>query len=84
MRSGISSNTWLGLSNSVGVIDSDYRGDIKLFIRNYSPSKRFTINNGDRIAQLLIVDCFTPTLLNSKNLSVTERNTSGFGSTGVK
>lgn len=84
MRSGISSASWLGLANGVGVIDSDYRGEIKLFIRNYSPSKRFVINNGDRVAQLLIVDFYAPKLLNSKNLSETVRSTSGFGSTGVR
>jgi dUTP pyrophosphatase len=84
MRSGIASDSWLGLANGVGVIDSDYRGEIKLNIRNYSPGRRYVINNGDRVAQLLIVDYFSPELINSKNLSVTERDAKGFGSTGVR
>jgi dUTP pyrophosphatase len=84
LRSGIAQQTWLGLANSVGVIDSDYRGEILLNIRNYSPTKRYMINNNDRIAQLVIVDYFAPTLINSKVLSTTVRGTGGFGSTGAR
>lgn len=84
MRSGLASSTTLTLANGVGLIDSDYRGEILVPIRNTSMTKRASINNGDRIAQLLLVDCFTPTLVQAKVLSDTKRNTSGFGSTGVK
>jgi len=84
IRSGLSSTTTLTLANGVGLIDSDYRGEILVPLRNVSLTKRASIGNGDRIAQLLIIDCFTPELTFSKNLSNTKRNTSGFGSTGVK
>jgi len=83
IRSGLSIKTALTLANGVGVIDSDYRGEILVPIRNTHPSKRYTINNGDRIAQLMIVDFFTPSFVHTKTLSETARNTGGFGSTGV-
>lgn len=84
IRSGLSIQSPLGLANGVGLIDSDYRGEIKVPIRNYSSSKRHTITNGDRIAQLLIVDYFAPTLNRVKELKETVRNDGGFGSTGTK
>ena len=84
IRSGLSIQSPLGLANGVGLIDSDYRGEIKVPMRNYSSSKRHTINNGDRIAQLLIVDYFAPTLNRVKELKETVRSNGGFGSTGTK
>jgi dUTP pyrophosphatase len=84
VRSGLSIQSPLGLANGVGLIDSDYRGEIKVPMRNYSSSKRHTINNGDRIAQLLIVDYFAPTLNRVKELKETVRSNGGFGSTGTK
>jgi dUTP pyrophosphatase len=84
MRSGLSIQSPLGLANGVGLIDSDYRGEIKVPMRNYSSQKRHTISNGERIAQLLIVDYFTPTLNRVKELKETVRNEGGFGSTGTK
>jgi len=84
IRSSLSLNSPLGLANGVGLIDSDYRGEIKVPLRNYSASKRYTINNEDRIAQLLLIDCFTPELIRTKALTETTRNDGGFGSTGTK
>ena len=84
IRSSLSLNSPLGLANGVGLIDSDYRGEIKVPLRNYSTSKRYTINNEDRIAQLLLIDCFTPELIRTKTLTETTRNAGGFGSTGTK
>jgi len=84
IRSGLSIQSPLGLTNGIGLIDSDYRGEIKVPIRNYSASKRHTIQNGDRIAQLLIVDHFIPNLNRVKKLNETDRSSGGFGSTGVK
>jgi len=84
IRSSLSLNSPLGLTNGVGLIDSDYRGEIKVPLRNYSASKRYTINNEDRIAQLLLIDCFTPELIRTKTLTETTRNDGGFGSTGTK
>jgi dUTP pyrophosphatase len=84
IRSSLSLNSPLGLANGVGLIDSDYRGEIKVPLRNYSASKRYTINNEDRIAQLLLIDCFTPELIRTKTLTETTRNDGSFGSTGTK
>ena len=52
-RSGLALKKGIGVLNSPGTIDSDYRGEILVPIRNTHPSKRYTINNGDRIAQLI-------------------------------
>lgn len=83
IRSSLSISTPLILSNGVGVIDSDYRGEIQVSLRNTSGTKRATINNGDRIAQLVIVDYYAPQLMHSKVLEETNRGSGGFGSTGV-
>lgn len=83
LRSGLALNSSFMLANGVGVIDSDYRGEIKLLIKNTS-SRRCTINKNDRIAQLVIIDCFTPELVKAKFLTETVRNEGGFGSTGWK
>jgi len=82
----------LELANSVGVIDSDYRGEIIAVFRiNYSarhPVSEKALHElqiykpGDRIAQLVILPIHTPTLVEEENLSITDRNTGGFGSTG--
>ena len=84
VRSSLSISTPLTLANGVGVIDSDYRGEIQVPLRNTSGTKRATINNGDRIAQLVIVDYYAPQLMHSKVLEETTRGSGGFGSTGVK
>lgn len=84
IRSGLSINSPLGLANGVGLIDSDYRGEIKIPLRNYSATKRYSINNGDRVAQLLIIDCFNPIFNRVKELKETIRSDGGFGSTGTK
>jgi dUTP pyrophosphatase len=84
IRSGLASKTPLTLANGVGLIDSDYRGEILVPIRNTSQTKRASINKGERIAQLLLIDCFTPQLQQVKQLSDTKRNNGGFGSTGAK
>lgn len=84
IRSSLSISTPLTLANGVGVIDSDYRGEIQVPLRNTSGTKRATINNGDRIAQLVIVDYYAPQLMHSKVLEETTRGSGGFGSTGVK
>lgn len=68
------------LSNSVGVIDSDYRGEVKVKIHNNSDSIKF-IMPGERVAQLVVVPCLT-TYKQVEELSNTERGVNGFGSTG--
>ena len=67
------------LLNGVGVIDSDYRGNIKIPLKNISDN-RYTIEVGDRIAQLVIMPIILCDFIDSWN--DTERGTGGFGSTG--
>lgn len=80
-RSSIGAKTPLRLSNSVGVIDSDYRGELGILYDNISDSD-YTINAGDRIAQLIIMPAyhFKPQVVDI--LPTTERNEGGFGSSG--
>ena len=80
-RSGLSCKHGLAPANKVGVIDPDYRGEIKVALHNHSaiPEK---ISNGDRIAQLLLVPFIRPSLVESDVLDETGRSSGGFGSTG--
>ena len=64
-----------------GVVDSDYTGNIIVCLANVT-NIPYTFNKGDKIAQLLIVPCYTPTLVEVDELSQTERGDKGFGSTG--
>jgi len=79
-RSSLFAKTGLQLTNSVGVIDSDYRGEIMIELKNES-DKPTRIMAGDRIAQLVIVPIATPTFTQG-DLDVTQRGDGGFGSTG--
>ncbi len=81
-RSGLAINKGVSLSNSVGVVDSDYRGEIKVCLKNDGKEK-FIIKNGDRIAQMVITPIETPELKLVENLEKTIRGKGGFGSTGV-
>ena len=80
-RSSIGAKTPLRLSNSVGVIDSDYRGELGILYDNISDSD-YTINAGDRVAQLIVMPAyhFKPQVVDI--LPATERNEGGFGSSG--
>ncbi len=71
------------VANSPGTIDSDYRGEIKVIIRN-TTDKEFQINIGDRIAQGILAAVERAAFSLVDNLSETKRNVGGFGSTGVK
>lgn len=74
----------LSLDNTIGVIDSDYRGEVRLLIRNSDP-QTLDIYEGQRIAQLIIVPYFMrkpQRVMFKENLSETDRGTGGFGSTG--
>jgi dUTP pyrophosphatase len=68
------------IPHSVGVIDSDYRGNIKVLLKNISQD-RYEIKRGDRIAQLVIMPVLLSTFVDAWN--DTERGTGGFGSTGI-
>jgi dUTP pyrophosphatase len=80
-RSGLSCRKGLAPANKVGVVDSDYRGEITVVLHNHGTEEQI-IRHGDRIAQLVITPVFTPSFTLSSELSPTERGTGGFGSTG--
>lgn len=80
-RSGLGINHGITLSNSVGVIDADYRGEIKVGLINQS-DEAYTIKPGDRIAQLVIMPIVLPELKLVEELAPTPRADAGFGSTG--
>ena len=80
-RSGHGFNYDVSLSNSVGVIDSDYRGEVKVKLRNDSDMP-FVVTTGDRIAQAEIVPAWQHDFAVVWDLSETERGEGGFGSTG--
>lgn len=80
-RSGLAAKFGIGVLNSPGTIDSDYRGEIKVILFNFSKTP-FTIKKGERIAQLVFSKITRVILKESKNLSRTKRGTGGFGHTG--
>ena len=81
-RSGLACKRGLRLANCVGVIDSDFRGDLTAVIYNDSDEIQY-IHTGDRIAQLIITPFVTVEFMEVDELSETVRNTGGFGSTGT-
>lgn len=81
-RSGHGFKDSVRLSNSVGQIDSDYRGEVMVALHNDS-RKRFTVKHGDRIAQARLEPAPQVELVEVVELSATERGADGFGSTGV-
>ena len=82
-RSGIATKRGLAPANKVGVIDSDYRGEIMVSLHNHS-SRIQEISKGERIAQIVFTPYVTATFEESKKLSDTDRGEGGFGSTGKK
>ena len=80
-RSGLACKKDLAPANKVGVIDSDYRGEIMVAIHNHGSEIR-TVEHGERIAQLLIMPYVTANFIPADELSDTERGSGGFGSTG--
>ena len=80
-RSGLATKRGLAPANKVGVIDSDYRGEITVVLYNHG-SEAQTISSGERIAQLIITPVLTPAYTETDRLTETLRGTGGFGSTG--
>lgn len=80
-RSGLGVKFGIAPANAVGVMDSDYRGEIKVGLHNHS-GESYTVLPGDRIAQLLIVPVLLPQLEETQELPATERSAGGWGSTG--
>lgn len=80
-RSGMACKRGLAPANKVGVVDSDYRGEITVVLYNHGNEAQ-TITNGERIAQFVITPVLTPAYVESDDLSDTARSGRGFGSTG--
>lgn len=80
-RSGLACKRGLAPANKVGVVDSDYRGEIMVALYNHGNEPQ-TIESGERIAQFIITPVLTPVYEVAEELSDTVRNTGGFGSTG--
>ncbi len=82
-RSGMASKRGLAPANKVGVIDSDYRGELMVALHNHGTVAQ-TVLPGDRVAQLLIVPVMTPMFCPVESLANTARGNGGFGSTGSR
>ena len=80
-RSGLACKKGLAPANKVGVIDSDYRGQVVVVLHNHG-SEPQTVEQGERIAQLVITPVLTPAYEEVKELSSSQRGAGGFGSTG--
>lgn len=82
-RSGLAAKNGITVLNTPGTIDSDYRGEVKVILINLG-EEEFTINDGDRIAQMVIAPVTTADFTFAENLSETDRGSGGMGSTGVR
>ena len=80
-RSGLACKQDLAPANKVGVVDSDYRGEILVALHNHGTQSQ-RVEHGERIAQFVITPVLTPAYVAAESLSDTQRNTGGFGSTG--
>lgn len=80
-RSGLAVKHGIGILNSPGTIDSDYRGEVKIILINFS-KENFIIKPADRIAQMVLSKVYKAIPVESKELNNTKRGNSGFGHTG--
>ncbi len=80
-RSGLAAKSNISVLNTPGTIDSDYRGEIKIILFNHG-NEKFTVNNGDRIAQMVLMPVLKFRFNEVDELTNTNRGSSGFGSTG--
>ncbi len=81
-RSGLAVKNQVGILNSPGTIDSDYRGEIKVILTNFG-KEAFTVRRGDRIAQLVVQRYVRVTWEEVDHLADTQRGGGGFGHTGI-
>lgn len=82
-RSGLSFKQGLTMANGIGVVDSDYRGEMSVPMINLS-DKEVRVANGERVAQLLVLPVEMPEIVEVDELNDTQRGQGGFGSTGAK
>ena len=80
-RSGLGFKHGIALANGIGVIDSDYRGEISVCLHNKS-DVAYTVSDGDRVAQMMFMPVLTANLIPADELDETARGEGGFGSTG--
>ena len=80
-RSGLAAKNNISVLNTPGTIDSDYRGELKIILYNHG-HKSFIVNNGDRIAQMVLMPIVKMELEESDHLPLSVRGDGGFGSTG--
>jgi dUTP pyrophosphatase len=80
-RSGLAVKHSIGVLNSPGTIDSDYRGEVKIILMNFG-DEDFEISGGERIAQLVVAKVYKASLVESNELEDSERGAGGFGHTG--
>jgi dUTP pyrophosphatase len=81
-RSGLADGAGLTVLNSPGTVDSDYRGELEIILINLG-SRPFTVNDGDRIAQMVIAPVVQAVMAEGVSVSKTDRGNGGFGSTGI-
>jgi dUTP pyrophosphatase len=81
-RSGLAARYGIGLINSPGTIDADYRGEVMIPLVNLS-QKPFKLNRGDRVAQMIVQKVYQAKFDLMETLDETDRNTGGFGHTGI-
>lgn len=82
-RSGLAAKNGIGVVNGPGLIDSGYRGEIKVILINFDPDLMFEIKRGDKIAQFVVQKVESVVFKQVDELSETKRGAGGFGSTGV-
>ena len=80
-RSGLAAKSSISVLNTPGTIDSDYRGEIKIILFNHG-KEEFTVNNNDRIAQMIVMPVLKAEFVEVEELPKTFRGAGGFGSTG--
>ena len=82
-RSGLAAKYGIGVLNSPGTIDSDYRGEVKIILINFS-KEQFKISRGDRIAQIVVSKVYIGNIIESDDLNSSSRGSGGFGHTGQR
>lgn len=81
-RSGLARDHGIALVNAPGLIDSGYRGELRVLLLNTDPAETFRVEAGDRIAQLVLTPIATPEPVEASELTESVRGRSGFGSSG--
>lgn len=82
-RSGLALRHGVSIPNGIGVIDSDYRGEVGVILHNYG-NEPYTVRNGDRVAQMTVCPVYRIEWQKVEKMTETGRNVGGYGSTGVK